>query len=218
MDVYYYRKMESLRPYSVVNGRDSDVLPILFEVHHPNAKNILDCTYNKGRMWKGTPYQPIRMDIDSKYDVDVVGDFRYMPFVDNSFDVIVFDPPHRPIAAGKTSAYAKYNEGELDKGREGDNVSDLFLPFLKEAKRVLRDEGVIFAKIADLTHNHKYQWQHVDFINYVIKVNLTPCDLIIKIDPCAGNLKSSKWKNIKHFRKKHCYWIVVRKGGCEYCG
>lgn len=44
---------------------------------------------------------------------------------------------------------------------------------------------------------------------------LTPCDLVVKVDPCGGNLKSSKWESAHHLRNQHCYWIVVRKGRCE---
>lgn len=90
----------------------------------------------------------------------------------------------------------------------------MFLPFLLDAKRVLCDSGLILCKIADLTHNHKYQWQHVEFINTVISVGMIACDLIIKVR--NNKLTSSKWENVKHFRKNHCYWIVVRNSNkCE---
>jgi ubiquinone/menaquinone biosynthesis C-methylase UbiE len=155
------------------------------------------------------------MDIDPSYDVDIVGDFKQMPFQDASFDVIVFDPPHRPVSAGNNSAYSKYNEGVADEHRVGD-ISDLFPPFLSEAKRILKPGGIVLAKLADLVHNHRYSWIQVDFINAVRESGMTPCDMMIKIDPCAGNLKSGHWKNVNHLRKKHCYWIVVRNSKkCE---
>jgi hypothetical protein len=45
---------------------------------------------------------------------------------------------------------------------------------------------------------------------------MTVCDAIIKVDPTAGNLKSSKWSQVMHFRRGHCYWLVVRPGRkCE---
>jgi len=47
-------------------------------------------------------------------------------------------------------------------------------------------------------------------------VGLMPCDLLIKSDPSQGNLTSSKWKNIKHLRKAHSFWVVLRKSArCE---
>lgn len=209
------------RHETVLNGRDVDALDILISIHC-NTENpkILDCTYNTGKMWKGSSYSPTKMDIDSSFDLDVVGDFTNMPFDDAQYDIIVFDPPHLPTnAASKNSSKIWENQyGITNKGtgREGDNVSRMFLPFLKESKRVLKQDGIILAKIADLVHNHRYQWQQVDFINAVREVEMTPCDMLIKCDPCGGNLKSSKWKNVKHLKKSHCYWIVVRNSKrCE---
>jgi hypothetical protein len=98
--------MSETRPLSIVHGRDKDVIPLLLSVHcHTSTPRILDCTYNNGKMWKGTGIVPVRMDIDSSFDVDYVADFGSMPFDNASFDVLVFDPPHLPTnAASKNSS------------------------------------------------------------------------------------------------------------------
>lgn len=213
-----------MRYKSVLMGRDNEVIPLLLEIHC-NIENpyILDCTHNKGTMWKGLNYNLKTLDIDPSFNTDFVGDFRNMDFIeDNSFDVLVFDPPHLPTNAASehSSNIWKKRYGitdDKDMGRDGDNVSEMFIPFLDEAKRVLKRDGIVLVKLADLIHNHKYQWQHVDFINAVNRVGgMTPCDMMIKVDPSAGNLTSSKWTNVRHLRKSHCYWIVVRNSNrCE---
>lgn len=105
-----------------------------------------------------------------------------MPFVDKLFDVMVFDPPHLPANAASTNSSKiwekTYGITADDELRKCNNISNLFLPFLKEAKRVLVKEGIILAKIADIVHNHKYQWHHVDFINASKEVEMTPCDML----------------------------------------
>lgn len=211
--------MLAVRPESVVLGRDPDVIPFLLAVHATPDAAILDCCHNRGVMWKGSKLDITSMDIDPQYACDFIGDFRAMPFADDSFDVVAFDPPHLPAAAASanSSGIERLQYGLTEHGdyRQGDNVSPAFAPFLVEAKRVLRPNGIVIAKIADLVHNHRYQWQHVDFINAAQAVGLTACDVIIKADPCAANLKSSKWENVRHFRRAHCYWIVVRNGRCE---
>lgn len=208
------------RAESVLLGRDHEAIDTLVEIHARPAATILDCTHNAGKMWKGSKYQPsVTMDVDPAHSPDVVGDFRAMPFGDASFDVIVFDPPHLPNAYAtndRTSGHADvYGVRVQDAARSGDNVGGLFPPFLREAKRVLRDEGIVLCKLTDLVHNHRYQWQLVSFINDVRDAGLTPCDLLIKRDPAGGNLKSSKWKRVYHLRRVHSYFIVVRKGRCE---
>jgi len=210
-----------MRPLSIIEGRDSDVIPLIINIHAPSITNlkILDCTYNTGKMWKNTQFQPLRLDIDTKLEVDVFGDFTSLPFINEVFDVIVFDPPHLPThaASPNSSQIYKTHYGITDDDplRDGDNITPLFEPFLKEAKRILKPKGIILAKLIDLVHNHQYQWHHIDFINCVKKIGLTPCDLVIKSDPMSANLKSSKWENVFHFRRKHTYWIIVRKGSCE---
>src|SRR5205823_4107398 len=124
------------------------------------------CTSNAGVMWKGTPHRPLRMDIDPSFDLDVVGDFRRMPFPDAAFDLVVFDPPHLPHAQDSAASWLgwgrQYGCNGGGEGRGGDNVAGLFAPFLAEARRVLVPV-VVVAKLADLVHNHRYQWQHVEF-------------------------------------------------------
>lgn len=208
-----------MRPKTILNGYDNEAIKTLINIHSSveNPK-ILDCTYNKGVMWKNTDYKPIRMDIDpSLPNIDVVADFKKMPFEDKSFDIIVFDPPHLPSDIGCSSVYKEmYNTDKFDEGRERYNISSVFKSFLTEAKRVLVKNGIILAKLADLVHSHIYQWQQVDFVNAVREINMMPCDMLIKCDPRAGRMESGIWKNVYHLRKAHSYWLVVRNSKrCE---
>lgn len=208
------------RPTSVIVGKDWDALGLLlnFHVRVPDPL-VIDVTYNQGRMWTGLEIQPVRMDLDPQWNVDVVGDFRAIPFPEGTFDVVVFDPPHLPNAGHSATTCTDWETryGITPTGREGDNVSDYFQPFLLEAKRVLKPNGLVIAKIADLVHNHRYQWQHVDFIQAARGIpGLTPCDCLIKRDPLAGRLNSGRWEKAHHLRKAHSYWIVVRNSPrCE---
>lgn len=211
------------RPKSVVIGKDKTVIPLLLDMHAKPEPRILDACHNKGVMWKGLKYDLTTMDIDPQHGTDYVADFRSMPFPDDSFDVVAFDPPHLPNAYAtndRTTGHAdSYGVRVQDDARSGDNVSPLFVDFLIEARRVLAPGGIVIAKIADLVHNHLYQWQHVDFINAARSLGMNPCDVAIKVDPTSGNLASSKWKRVLHLRRAHLYWIVVRTdGSCETCG
>jgi len=207
--------------HSIISGVDSTVLGILIPLHAPSVDPlILDCTFGLGKIWNGCNYRPdYKMDLRHLVGISVNGDFMRFPFRDESLDVIVFDPPHLPAAAASKNSSGMWRNryGIISdcKEREGDNVIPYFRPFLIEAARVLKPEGIVLAKIADLVHNHRYQWQQVGFVNACMETDLTPCDMMIKQDARAGRLKSSKWKNPKHLRRAHCYWIVVRKGRCE---
>lgn len=157
------------------------------------------------------------MDLDPSVSPDVVGDFRKIPFPAASFDVLVFDPPHLPLAAASPASSEQYKRDYgLEKSTTGDNIATIFPAFLAEALRVLKTDGLIFAKLKDFVHNHNYQWMLVEWVTAVKELDgLTPCDLIVKRDPCGGNLTSSLWQTCHHVRNVHCWWSVVRKGKCE---
>jgi SAM-dependent methyltransferase len=211
------------RNKSVWHNRDNEIIPVLLDLHAAvDNPLILDVTHNQGVMWQtiGVRYRLLTMDLDPQHGTNLVGDFTALPFRDGCFDVLVFDPPHLPNAGGSEGGSRlwtkRYGITSNDPLRDGDNIAGLFRPFLSEAGRVLKPDGIILAKIADLTHNHRYQWQHVDFINAVNALGMTACDMLIKEDPNAGNLQSSKWREVKHLRKSHAYWIVVRNSkSCE---
>jgi hypothetical protein len=216
------------RSMSVVSAQDHEILTDMIEFYSNPQAIVLDVTANARKMWKGVKHaltEPRRVfftDVDHAMSPDVACDFRALPFVGGMFDVVVWDPPHLPSAAasehsGSGSLGKKWIERYgLGRSLQGDNVSGFFVPFLHEALRVLAPEGLIFAKIKDFVHNHRYQWTLVDFIQAVRSVDgLTPCDLRINRHPSAGNLKSSKWEKAHHVRNAHCWWVVVRKGRCE---
>lgn len=207
------------RPYSVIEGRDPEVLTTMLSFYATPTARVLDATANRRKMWKGVEWagERVYLDIDAEVSPDIVGDFRAMPFDAASFDVIVFDPPHLPAAAASPESSEQYKRDYgLARSEHGDNISACFAPFLREAARVLRPDGLIFAKLKDFVHNHKYQWTLADWIGAVrAQDGLTPCDLIVKCDPAGGNLKSSLWESNHHVRNSHCWWAVVRKGRCE---
>ncbi|MGX7195472.1 class I SAM-dependent methyltransferase [Enterococcus olivae] len=71
---------------------------------------------------------------------DVVADFRDMPFPDNTYDLIVFDPPHLKWAGPNSIMKAQY--GQLDK----DTWPADILQGMTECMRVLKPNGVLIFK------------------------------------------------------------------------
>ncbi|MBF7954530.1 class I SAM-dependent methyltransferase [Rahnella victoriana] len=71
---------------------------------------------------------------------DVIADFRQLPFDDNSFAQVVFDPPHLERAGEKSWMRKKY--GALDKATWREDIAAGF----REAFRVLRPHGTLVFK------------------------------------------------------------------------
>lgn len=204
---------------SVWIGKDSGLLDAMLDFYAPTASRIIDVCCNERRMWKGSSWAPkvVGYDRDPAMNPDVVCEWHALPDADGSVDVLVYDPPHMPVAAASPKSLERYR---TDYGLAGsvkaDNIDSLHAPFLREAARVLRDDGLVFAKIKDYVHNHRYQWNLAMFNERVREAGLTACDLLIKRDPCGGNLKSGRWKLAHHAKNTHCFWVVVRKSHrCE---
>jgi SAM-dependent methyltransferase len=202
---------------SVWEGSDADLLEKMLDFYpHRRPRKILDATVNRRRFWIETSRPVTGMDIDPQFQPDVVGDNTDMPFADRSFDVVVYDPPHIPNQGTDNRKDFSKRFGLVLKAspEQGYNFSHLYPPFLAEAYRVLRKDGVLLCKIADYVHGHKFQWAHVDLINAAVAIGFTACDCIVKIR--KGPIKDPRWKKAHHARRHHCYWIVFRKSkACE---
>ena len=203
---------------SVWEGTDGELLDEMLSFY-PNIEPhpILDATYNTGRIWGKSTRPVVSMDIDPQYQTDIVADNRNMPVANESFAVVVYDPPHvGPQGRDKSSKRFDVDFGAtMPCGKEhGWTLSYLYPPFLAEAMRVLKPEGLLLAKITDMVNSHRSQWAHVDFMQMAEDAGFTVCDLIIKVR--NGPMMSTKWKQAHHARKRHCYWIVCRKSDrCE---
>lgn len=202
---------------SIWHGDDAELLErMLCFYPKKEPKRILDATINKGRFWRGSRRKIVGMDINPAYNPDILADHADMPCDDCSFDVVVYDPPHIPNQGNDRSKDFQDRFGLIVKApaENGYNLTHTFRPFLKEAYRVLRKEGVLFCKIADYVHGHRYQWAHIEVVNAAAEIGFTPCDCIIKVR--KGPITDPRWKKAHHARRQHCYWLVFRKSKkCE---
>jgi SAM-dependent methyltransferase len=217
-EVVEFKKVESYQPLSSVwYGEDNELLKLMLEFYpRKSPELILDATINRGRFWIDSDYQVIGLDIDSRYKPSVVGDNMKMPFRSDSFDVVVYDPPHIPNQGKDKQKDFQDRFGLVIKSpkENGYNFNHLYGPFCKEAYRILKPEGILLCKITDYIHHHRYQWAHVELINAARAVGFRACDSIIKIR--KGPIIDPRWKKAHHSRRHHCYWLIFRKSNkCE---
>jgi SAM-dependent methyltransferase len=202
---------------SVWYGDDAELLERMLDFYPRRPpRDILDATVNRGRFWVGSARPVVGLDINPRHKPDVVGDNTCMPFADRSFDVVVYDPPHVPNQ-GKDRVKdftTRFGLGGKSAAANGYNFTHTFPPFMAEAYRVLRPEGVLLCKIADYVHNHRYQWAHLEAVRAAMEAGFCACDCIVKVR--KGPIIDPKWKEAHHARRHHCYWLVFRKSKrCE---
>ena len=202
---------------SVWEGTDAELLEQMLRFYPKKTpRRILDATVNAGRFWAGSKWPVIGLDIDPRHRPDVCADNTRMPFRDGCFDVVVYDPPHIPNQGKDRAKDFNTRFGLVLKAspEQGYNFSHLYPPFVREAYRVLNKEGVLFCKVADYVHGHRFQWAHVELVNAATTAGFTACDCIVKVR--KGPITDPRWKNAHHARRRHCYWVVFRKSKkCE---
>lgn len=119
---------------------------------------ILDvCCGSKMFWWDKNEPHTTYMDIrEEKFELhgkkinvqpDIISDFRDIPFEDNTFNLVVFDPPHL-LWAGKNSIM-KAQYGQLDKDTWKEDISRGF----DECMRVLKVGGTLIFKWSDVQVN-----------------------------------------------------------------
>ena len=113
---------------------------------------ILDACCGSRMFWfdktnKDTTYMDIRefyekLETGHVIDVkpDVVADFRDMPFENNTFDLVVFDPPHLVRAGPKSWLAKKY--GKLNKSTWPNDIKQGF----DECMRVMKPDATLIFK------------------------------------------------------------------------
>jgi SAM-dependent methyltransferase len=202
---------------SVWDGEDGELLERMLEFYpHGKPKRILDATVNGGRFWRGTKREVVGLDISITHRPSIVADNMMMPFRNEVFDVVVYDPPHVPNQGrdNQKDFNTRFGLGDRSSKEHGYSFAYLYPLFVKEARRVLRPDGVLLCKIADYIHNHRYQWAHLELTQAAIDAGFCACDCIIKIR--KGPIIDPKWAVAHHSRRQHCYWLVFRKSDrCE---
>jgi SAM-dependent methyltransferase len=202
---------------SVWYGEDAELLERMLDFYpRKTPRKILDATVNGGRFWRNSKRPVTGMDIDQCHKPDILADNTNMPLEDATFDVIVYDPPHIPNQGRDNKKDFNTRFGLVLRSSKENHYTftHTFPPFLREAYRVLKIEGILLCKITDYVHHHRYQWAHIELINAACEVGFMPCDCIVKIR--KGPIIDPKWKTAHHTRRQHCYWLVFRKSKkCE---
>lgn len=106
---------------------------IWFNKHHPAAVYCDKRREQYHHLWKNAGN--CTLDINP----DVVCDFTDLPFPDNSFPLVVFDPPH--LTGAKETAWLVKKYGKLD-----DNWPQMLHDGFQECMRVLKPDGVLIFK------------------------------------------------------------------------
>ena len=189
---------------SVVAGTNADLVaaiaPIYLEGH-----SVMDVTYGRGGWWKR--YLPPSL---IAHDLAHDGvDFRSLPELDGSVDVVCFDPPYIRAGGPATTARAADFRDRFGIGQPRSLVEldDLISDGLAEAARVAR--LWVLVKCSDFTDSNTLTFGHLKIITWSRNIGLgDPWDLIIHhtgAGPGGHNIFTPR-----RARRHHSYLLVFQ--------
>ncbi|MGI8425536.1 MAG: hypothetical protein ACR2M4_02865 [Actinomycetota bacterium] len=118
--------------------------------------NVLDVTYGRGRFW--TCFRPERFtacDIDPKLSpIGCSVDFRDLPFLHDSFDSVVIDPPYKLNGTPTLDIDERYGVHKV--GTKSERLT-LILDGVRECSYVTR--RYLLVKCQDQVNGGKVCWQ-----------------------------------------------------------
>ncbi len=202
-------------------GGNAALFPQILALHVPPGSVIADVTYGQGVFWQQVPkglYHLLPSDLATGTDC------RALPHADDALDAVVLDPPYmegllRPKAAtrgglgthaGLRTYYAAGGAGEAPGGgRWHQAVLDLYLAAAAEARRVLRDHGILIVKCQDEVSANRQELTHVQIVAGLAELGFYARDLFVLVRPNRPGV--ARLLRQVHARKNHSYFLVFQK-------
>jgi hypothetical protein len=202
-------------------GGNAALFPRILALHVPPGATIADVTHGQGVFWQQVPEGRYRLLAS---DLATGTDCRALPYAADSIDALVLDPPYmegllRPAQATRggqgshgalRSYYAAGGEGAAPGGgRWHQAVLDLYLAAAAEARRVLRDHGILIVKCQDEVSANRQELTHVQIVTGLAALGFYARDLFVLVRDNRPGV--ARLLRQVHARKNHSYFLVFQK-------
>jgi methylase of polypeptide subunit release factors len=198
---------------------NAEVFPYVLSLYVPAGAKIADITYGKGVFWRNVKVEHYDLH---KSDIKQGVDCRALPYKDETFDCVVFDPPYMHTPGGTAheghqnyeSYYKNNGAGNGTDKKYHEAVLDLYFRGSKEAWRVLKPGGILIIKCQDEVCACKQRLTHVEIINYLSEAMFIVEDLFVLLRTNKPGV--SRVLRQRHARKNHSYFLVLRKKPAKF--
>jgi hypothetical protein len=168
---------------------------------------VVDATYGKGNFW--TEYRPLNLVAHDLYNGDGV-DFRNLPELDDSVDVVVLDPPYIPQGGRETSTTQDFLDryGLHEVPSTFNELNLLIAAGMSEALRVLKPGGRLFVKCMDYINGGRYcQGRHA-VVSAAILLGYEQVDEFVHH---SGTGPQPLGRRQLHSRRSHSFLCIFQK-------
>lgn len=194
-----------------ISYSQNEIINSIINLYCSNGIDI-DVTYSKGNFYKNDIPEPkYKVDIDPKYKDVIKADSRNLPFENERFSSIMFDPP---FLATTGKSLLKNDGNNIIGKRFGvypneQALHEFYYESLVELYRVCRKNGFLIFKCQDKVSSGIQYFSHCFIYEKAVEIGWYSRDLFILL---AKNRVIANWqRNQKHSRKFHSYFWVFQK-------
>lgn len=214
--------------FSAYQATNSSVFPLILALYVPEGSLIADVTYGKGIFWSNVDKSKYDLSASDIKTVDIskecIGgiDCRNLPYKNEYFDVVVFDPPYMHTPGGTAhnghqnfEQYYANNSSLFEQEQENlpkyhEAVLDLYYRAGMETWRVLKQNGIYIVKCQDEVCSNQQRLTHIEITTKFQEYGFIAEDLFVVMrqnSPGVSRLKEHQY----HARKNHSYFMIFRK-------
>ena len=199
---------------------NAELFPAVMALHVPDGALVADVTYGQGVFWRQVPPGRYRL---LATDLATGTDCRALPYAAASIDALVLDPPYlegllreKVATRGGQGSHGAlrsfYAAGAAERptgGRWHQAVLDLYLDAAREARRVLRDHGILIVKCQDEVSANRQELTHVQIVAGLAALGFYARDLFVLVRSNRPGV--ARLLRQVHARKNHSYFLVFQK-------
>lgn len=169
------------------------------------ADRVIDVTYGQGNFW--TKYRPPLLE---SHDLAIDGvDFRSLPELDATYDVVIFDPPYITQGGRDTSTIPDFlnRYGLVDVPKTSGELEELIAAGLKECSRILKPKGRLMAKCMDYVNGGRLVLGRHFVVTKALELGLEQVDEFIHY---SGLGPQPPGRTQQHSRRAHSFLCVFQ--------
>lgn len=178
----------------------------------------LDATYGLGRFW--TTWRPDTLttnDIDPTTTAEHHDDYRRLPFADDTFAAVVFDPPYQlngtstgvgPSAKDASYGVDRYSSVESRHQNIRDGITECLRVLARGARADRTTGGFLLVKCADQVNAGRVRWQTHEFTAHALT---HPGVRLVDALHLRGYRAQPAGRSQQHARRNYSTLLVLRK-------